>query len=65
MKTKIKSLGVDYYIIKGDKNIRVNNVKTIINNIINSKIFLHLQNNSKGGALKAEIIPISDYDVRK
>ena len=33
---KIKSLGVDYYIIKGDKNIRVNNVKTTINNIINS-----------------------------
>ena len=33
---KIKSLGVDYHIIKGDKAIRLNSVKTTINNIINS-----------------------------
>ena len=32
---KIKSLGVDYRIIKGDKAIRLNSVKTIINDIVN------------------------------
>ena len=32
---KIKSLGVDYRIIKGDKATRLNTVKTIINDIVN------------------------------